>query len=297
MTEPRRMLLGGGGGDYYDHDADVVVMLGSARDDGPSEADRRAVGAALGFAFAASAATATTAATSASATTTAAAATGAASGSVSSIAALKVGAGKLGALALLKLGGGLALAFSIGVATGVRVQMARTPMAPIAAISPSAHVVIPSGNRLASVQDAPAELVAVEPSPPVPAAPSTTSAPTSLRAPQITPGPAEVVPATTAAPAASMLAQETLLLERARKSVARRAYVDAIAALDAYDVLAPSGVLVQEARALRVQAYADQGKRLAALDLGRAFLAEYPASPYAKRVKAIVDGLDAPSSP
>jgi outer membrane protein assembly factor BamD (BamD/ComL family) len=94
-----------------------------------------------------------------------------------------------------------------------------------------------------------------------------------------------------------MLAQETLLLDRARKAVARRAYVDAIAALDAYDVLAPSGVLVQEARALRVQACADQGKRLAALDLGRAFLAEFPTSPYAKRVKAIVDGLDAPSNP
>jgi hypothetical protein len=44
---------------------------------------------------------------------------------------------------------------------------------------------------------------------------------------------------------------------------------------------------------LRVQALAEQGKRLHALELGRAFLADFPASPYAKRVRAIVDALDA----
>jgi hypothetical protein len=236
MTEPRRFLR--------DEDEDLATLLRSAREDEPSEADRRAVAAAIGL--------------------------GAAGAGVAAL-----GATKLGTSAIAKIGLGLLLAFSVGVATGVRVERARTPH-PIATPSVAAPV-------LAS---APASAIAPIPEPP-PSPSTVESAPVAIV-------PRPVVPVSSSAPAtaASLIAQETLLLARAKSAIAKHGYPEAIAALDAYDVVAPSGVLYQEARALRVQALAEQGQRLRALDLGRAFLEQFPKSPHAKRVRAIVDALE-----
>lgn len=272
MTEPRRLLDQAMGGDD-----ELAALLSAARDDGPTAADRRAVAAAIGLGVAVAA--------------IGAGATAAASGGASGAGALgaKAAAGKLGGLALLKLGGGMVLVFGLGIATGVEVQKARTRSAPSVVSAPAVVVSAPAPRAPAPTTPAPEEPRAPEPAP----APPPVTTPASARPPS----PTITQPSVAPAPAASMLAQETALVERARKAVGSHAYTDAIAALDAYDVLAPSGVLVQEARALRIQAYAEQGKRLAALDLGHAFLAEYPSSPYAKRVRAIVDTLDAPKNP
>jgi hypothetical protein len=286
MMEPRRLLDQATG-----QDDELAALLGSARDDGPTAADRAAVAGAIGLGLAIGAMGV------ASHAAGAASAAGGSSASGVVAASAKSAAGKLGALAMLKLGGGVALVFGLGIATGVQVQKVRTPLG-MSAIATMATL----GPRTPAPAYAVAPATPSAPEPPVaPPADTVAIAPKTVASAPTTP--AATAAATTTnttaapAPAASMLAQETALIERARKSVSTHAYADAIAALDAYDVLAPSGVLLQEARALRIQAYAEQGKRLAALDLGRAFLAEYPQSPYAKRVRAIVDSLDAPKNP
>jgi hypothetical protein len=238
MTDPQRLLQG--------EDADVAALLRSAREDEPAEADRRAVAAAIGLSVGATVAT----------------------------AAVATKGVKL--ITLLKIGGAMALVFSVGVMTGVKVERARKPVAP------------PEATVAAPIAVAPAiSVVPVATVAPVVSASAAPSAVVSAAAP--------MNPTSSSAPAtaASLLAQETLLLGRARAAIARHDYRDAIAALDAYDVVAPSGVLLQESRALRVQALAEQGSRLLALDLGHKFLEQFPASPYAKRVRAIVESLEA----
>ena len=63
----------------------------------------------------------------------------------------------------------------------------------------------------------------------------------------------------------------------------------ALAALDALDTRYPSGVLEQEREVLRVEALLRSGATSAAESHARVFLRRWPESPYAGRVRELVE--------
>jgi len=87
----------------------------------------------------------------------------------------------------------------------------------------------------------------------------------------------------------SHLAEEALALEAARTALAAHRGTAALSLLDQYEVQHPHGELRPEAMSLRVEALSAAGRRAAARDLGREFLATYPRHPAAARVARIVE--------
>jgi TolA-binding protein len=67
--------------------------------------------------------------------------------------------------------------------------------------------------------------------------------------------------------------------------------VKALQMVDQHDIDYPRGMLDPEARVVRVEAYAKKGDDAKALALGNEFLEDYPHSPRAGRVMAIVETL------
>jgi hypothetical protein len=67
--------------------------------------------------------------------------------------------------------------------------------------------------------------------------------------------------------------------------------VKALQMVDQHDLDYPRGILDPEARVIRVEAYAKKGDDMKALQLGDEFLDDYPHSPRAGRVVAIVETL------
>jgi len=105
---------------------------------------------------------------------------------------------------------------------------------------------------------------------------------------------AKPAPIEGAAEDASSLAAELRLVEQARSALAADRPREALAALAAHRAAFPRGVLGDEAEVLRVDATARAGDAAKARDLGRAFLAAHPSSPYAARVRSIVAAGEAP---
>ncbi|MGH7296275.1 MAG: outer membrane protein assembly factor BamD, partial [Polyangiaceae bacterium] len=66
----------------------------------------------------------------------------------------------------------------------------------------------------------------------------------------------------------------------------------ALRRVDAYDREFPRGALAQEATTLRIEALLRQGQRDAALRLADRFLAANPRSPYAARIRLLVQRAD-----
>ncbi|AKV04287.1 hypothetical protein AKJ09_10950 [Labilithrix luteola] len=94
-----------------------------------------------------------------------------------------------------------------------------------------------------------------------------------------------------AAPAASTFHEELALVEGARAALTRGDGQSALAILDRYDANFPSGALASEAAIARIEALARLGRADAARDAAQRFLAHNAASPYAARVRAILDRL------
>jgi hypothetical protein len=86
----------------------------------------------------------------------------------------------------------------------------------------------------------------------------------------------------------STLDDEVTAIDQARRSLAGGDPAATIAALDAYDARYPSGTLAQESTALRIDALLRQGNREAAEQLANRFLAVHGASPYARRIRALL---------
>ncbi len=84
------------------------------------------------------------------------------------------------------------------------------------------------------------------------------------------------------------LSAELALLEGARRALVAHRPADVLAALDAYDASATSGVLDQEARLLRIEALLQSGQDVAAKSLAARALQEEPAGPHSGRLRDIL---------
>jgi outer membrane protein assembly factor BamD (BamD/ComL family) len=91
------------------------------------------------------------------------------------------------------------------------------------------------------------------------------------------------------------LAAEVAVLDRARGELASGDANGAIATLEHHAAEFPAGALAAEAELLRIQATDARGDHAGAKALATSFLARFPSSPLAPRVRAILDG--APRSP
>jgi hypothetical protein len=147
-----------------------------------------------------------------------------------------------------------------------------------------------------SVVSAPAPRAAALPAVPIPAA---SLEPIAAVAESAVPASAELVaPARSAsvraAPSASAgqpdLTRDIAALDQARQALRAGHAADALAALDRYDAeFGKSGALRVEASVLRIEATARVGNLSRARALARSFLAHNPKSPYATRVKAVLE--------
>jgi hypothetical protein len=90
-------------------------------------------------------------------------------------------------------------------------------------------------------------------------------------------------------PRALTLAEEVLLVDRARAALGRGDTSGALRALDEHDARSSHGALAPEATVLRIEALVAAGERAKAMTTARAFLATHPSSPLAARVRKIVE--------
>lgn len=81
------------------------------------------------------------------------------------------------------------------------------------------------------------------------------------------------------------------MLGRAHAALAAGDTSSALDAVDAHDRSFPRGALRDEAAVLRIEALARAGRRGEALDEADRFLARAPASPHARRVRAVAASL------
>jgi hypothetical protein len=132
--------------------------------------------------------------------------------------------------------------------------------------------------------------------PPVAALPLATSAPvTTHDASAASPQSRSAGPGGAAQPqdkhAPGQLTLELSLLEQARRALAEHSAPRALQVLNDYGTQFPNGSLRAEAAALRVEAFGQAGDRASAQRLALAFLATYPMSPLAARVRALSDSF------
>jgi len=97
------------------------------------------------------------------------------------------------------------------------------------------------------------------------------------------------VPLETNGAAPDDLATEESAIARARDVLARGDALGTVYALNEYDEAYPNGTHRQDSIALRVEALVKAGHPDTARELATTFLRDFPASPHAKRVQAMVE--------
>ena len=85
------------------------------------------------------------------------------------------------------------------------------------------------------------------------------------------------------------LTEELSVLEDARRALSAKDYGLALKTLDAYSRRFPRRKMGSEATVLRIETLAAKGDDAAAGEIGRAFLRAQPRSPYAKRVRSLIE--------
>jgi hypothetical protein len=255
-------------------------------------------------------------------TTTLTVAAGAAAASAVPGASTAVGTfSKLGALGIVKW---LSIGVVGGLVTTSGVEIARTamgsgPREPAAVVAAARPTAVPARPQQAAdlapipIPPALADTPAEEPSPPTMAFADPPLEPTAPRAaaPKVTrsgsqPRPAAApvepvaaVPASTATPTAAFtppgptpkvvsIADETAMLDRARRALASGSAGTALNELDAYDQRARARALSTEASVLRIEALLQTGQRASAVALAQRLLAAQPNGPHANRLRSIV---------
>jgi hypothetical protein len=135
----------------------------------------------------------------------------------------------------------------------------------------------------------------IMPPPVVPSsAPTETTAIVPVSPPRdfVAPTPIPTAPPTHATlqprPTSSSLNDEILEMDRARAALDSSDPARALELVDAYESKHPHGSFVQEAEVLRIQALLARGDRAAAERTGNRFLATYPKSPHAPRVRSLL---------
>ncbi len=120
------------------------------------------------------------------------------------------------------------------------------------------------------------------------AAPPTTLPPVAAARPTPTASNAIASPSGSAMPDASSLRAETVMLEKARRTLAADHNAEAKETLDLYDRSFPRGVLRPEAVVLRIQTLLAAGDRASAERVANDFVRTDPSGPYARRVRALL---------
>ena len=95
--------------------------------------------------------------------------------------------------------------------------------------------------------------------------------------------------------AAASLSDEVAALQVARTALSAHDAGGAIAALDRYKSRFPAGRLAPEATVLRIDALVERGDRAQASALAERFESANPKSPYADRVRSILNRAKAPA--
>ena len=223
----------------------------------------------------------------------AAAAVGSATMLGSTTTAAKTGLGAVGATTglLFKVAAGVGVASMIAVVTvktGVLSSSDRGAAKPVAAMPASSA----GATVVAKAEPPPAPPVlatALASASPAPASPASAEAGKPL-----TLAPSAARPRAVAPPSASSLEAETAVLEKAQAEL-REGHPDrALAALDEQDAELKHGVLGEERRAARILALCAAGRTAEAKTEAQRFLAEWPRSPMAARVRSSCGGDGAP---
>jgi len=207
-------------------------------------------------------------------------------------------AGGLTALSVIKP---LAVGLALGAALTVGVIEIRNPVAPapgpsvsgsVARVTPAPAQPRPSELASNPVTEAVAESAVASP---IKTAPTPGSAPGSLAVASPSGSLGESPPMSAASSVAAFpdeaAAQEHRTVRESRRLNQARAALQAgdarraLVQLDAIAVDFPSGVLVQERDALRIEALLAIGERARARELARQFLARHPRSPHAAAVE------------
>jgi TolA-binding protein len=85
------------------------------------------------------------------------------------------------------------------------------------------------------------------------------------------------------------LGAQVAALDQALEALASGDAPRAVRLVDEYQARYPSGVLSQEATALKIEALVKEGDRSAAADLARRFLASNPTSPHAVKIRLFLE--------
>jgi len=171
------------------------------------------------------------------------------------------------------------------------VSAAQTPIVPpiVPPIAPPiAKPRAPSTARPARIVTPPA----VAPSPVAPEVPElevVAPPPEVVALPPAPPAPPAVVPAPITGP--SRLAAEVALVDRARRELRAGRHAEALAALAEYHQGFPNGDLDAEADVVTIETLIATREHARARARGTAFLARFPRSPLAQRVRSLIDRL------
>jgi hypothetical protein len=230
---------------------DVRAMLRAWSAEGPSEEARAKTLAALGVA----------------ATGAAAAGLAAGAGKTASIAPKAAGLG-VGTLLKWLAVGVAAVATTAGAA--VVVTRASAPRVAVSAPVPIATNVTSAASAFATTATtaAPAVTASASPTTDLPSAPP-------LAAPPVASAPKPT------------LADEVALVDRARSALASGDFGGALRAVSEYESRFPRGAFTQEAEIVRIDALARSGQRAAATRAAKRFVAIYPSSAHAARMRAL----------
>jgi len=281
MKEPRRLRVDAG--------SDLERrLLGAGRARAPREARQRAL-------VAATAALGTTAAATGAAATGTAVASGAAGGGATAGSAAASSIAKTGTVAMLKWLGLVGLA-GIGAATAaVSMQHAHPASETMATATKPADAVRAVAPSKAQHRAGPAAEPPSDEAPSESAAASAEAAPPPPSASVLTPTAATALPVGPLRPAASpsassgsTLPEELAMLDQARSAMAGGDPARALSILDGYTGRFPHASLGAEATVLRIEALLEAGDPAAARRAADAFLASYPQSPYAERVRTLL---------
>ncbi len=131
--------------------------------------------------------------------------------------------------------------------------------------------------------NAPAPLANAKAPAPIETTEATPQAPATIELRETHHAQAKVAP-----PAASTLAQQVAALDRARSALDSGDSARARHLADAYEAEYPGGAFTQEADVVRIDALVHENNRAEAERAGKRFLAAYPKSPHAARVRTLL---------
>lgn len=167
--------------------------------------------------------------------------------------------------------------------------VAEAPTAPMPPEAPPPpHVRAPARVRVAPPVAPPAQAPAPAPA----AAPEPAPAPSDISIPPVEVTAPEVAPPPPAPVDPRRLALEVSLIDRARAAVTANDIPRALAVLDEYRKSFADGALVEEAELVRIEALLAAHRSAEASEAGRAFLARFPHSPLARRVRSMLSSAN-----